>query len=101
MLNKRIIEDWSELLSHKLGRSSNEIIEKGLSAYDFSPSRKVVVEFSDKSICSFNFAFSVIDKEKRMVAIFTEHCGYHEFYIYGAIVREIDEDIFIDDDYEA
>lgn len=101
MLIKKINEDWAELLSHKLGRSSIEIIDKGLSAYDFSPSKRVVIEFSDKSNCTFNFAFSVIDRDKRMVAVFSEHCGYHEFCMHGAMVREIDENIFFDDDYRS
>ncbi len=89
MQNPQIIDEWAELLSEKLGKSVEEIKKKGLSAYDFSPSKKVQITYSDKSVCSFNSAFAVIDKKKRKVAVFTEHCGYHEFYTMGAIVRNI------------
>ncbi len=100
MSHKDIIENWAEDLSKKLGRPAADIKEKGLSAYDFSPSSHVEVTFLDKSFCKFKFAFCVINEEKRLVAVFTEHCGYHVYSTYGAIVREISEEIFIDEDYE-
>ena len=88
MFDKRVIENWTELLSQKLGRSPSEILERGLSVYDFSPSKGVFIEFPDKSTCHFNYAFFVVDKEKEMAAVFTEHCGYHEFNICDATIRE-------------
>ena len=101
MRNDNIVEHWAELLSKKLGRPAHEIAEKGLSACDFSPAKRVEIIFSDKSFCSFKYAFSVVDEAKRLVAIFSEHCGYHEFSTYGAKIVEINEDMFIDEDYEA
>ena len=101
MKQSKIVKNWSMELSKKLGRLVEKIQEKGLSAYDFSPSTSVSITFSDKSHCYFKFAFSVINDSKRQVAVFTEHCGYFEFSTYGAIVREITEDVYIDNDYES
>ena len=88
MPDKRIIENWTELLSQKLGRSASGILERGLSVHDFSSSKGVFIEFPDKSTCHFNHAFFVVDKNNEMAAVFTEHCGYHEFNICDAIIRE-------------
>jgi hypothetical protein len=96
-----LVKKWSEKLGQKLKRKKEEIEEKGLSAYDFSPSTSVEILFHDKSCCKFNSAFCVIDEKKRLVAIFTEHCGYHEFFTYGAIIKEISEETFVDEDYET
>ncbi|MCP5209308.1 MAG: hypothetical protein H6998_00110 [Hahellaceae bacterium] len=95
-----IVVSWSGLLSKKLGRPAEEIAEKGLSGYDFSPSKRVEIEFSDKSHCLFKYSFAVINEQTRQVAVFTEHCGYHVYSTYGAVIKEINEDIFVDDDYE-
>lgn len=100
MNDRQIIEEWSERLSSKLKRPIDEIREKGLSAYDFSPSKMVEITFPDRSFCKFNFAFSILDEEKKLVAVFTEHCGYYVFSVHGALVKEVTEDIFVDENYE-
>jgi hypothetical protein len=99
MHGKSIISNWSIALEKKLFRSGKEIIAKGLSAYDF-PTTPVTIMFADESSCIFNFAFALINAEKKIAAVFTEHCGYYEFPIAGAIVREGTADIYIDEYYE-
>jgi hypothetical protein len=99
MFGKNIIPVWSYFLEKRLGRNANDIVEKGLSAYDFHPN-SVIIKFADKSRCTFNYAFALINSEKKIAAIFTEHCGYYEFPIHGALVREGEENIYIDEYYE-
>ena len=99
-MDQRIIDEWAGALSEKLGRSTDEIRTTGLSAEDFSPAQRVELTLADKSFCRFNFAFLVLDEASRRVAVFTEHCGYHVFPLSEAIVKEIREDIYIDENYE-
>lgn len=100
-MNKDLIIKWSELLSKKLGRSAVEIAEIGLSAYDFSPSTSVEIYYSESSIIKFDSAFLVVDEERRMVGVFSEHYGYHEFPVYGAVAKEISINYYIDEDFEG
>lgn len=100
-MNKDLIIKWASLLSKKLGRSEAEIAGKGLSAYDFSPSTSVEIYYSESSIIKFDSAFLVIDQESRMAAVFSEHYGYHEFSVYGAVVKEISINYYVDEDFEG
>ncbi len=100
-MNRDLLLKWTGLLSEKLGRSEAEIAEKGLSAYDFSPSTKVEIYYSKNSIIKFDSAFLVINKESRMAAVFTEHYGYHEFSVYGAVAKEISINYYVDEDFEG
>lgn len=100
-MQNEIVKQWAKELSQKLGRDEAEIVSKGLSAYDFSPSTSVEIYYSPKSIVKFNFAFMVINPEERRAAVFTEHLGYHEFSLYGAVAKEIAIDYYVDDDYEG
>ncbi|OZG70107.1 hypothetical protein BTA51_27905 [Hahella sp. CCB-MM4] len=100
-MNKELIIKWANLLSKKLGRSETEIEERGLSAYDFSSSTSVEIYYSESSIIKFDSAFLVIDEESRMAAVFSEHYGYHEFSIYGAVAKEISVSYYVDEDYEG
>ena len=92
---------WSFELSEKLGRSEDEIKEKGLTAHDFSPSKSVEIFYSRTSLVKFDFAFLVMSIEKKAVAVFTEHYGYHEFSLYGAVVKETDSKTYINEYYEG
>jgi len=76
---REVLADWANDLSTRLGRSAEEIRGKGLSAYDFSPSQRVRLNFGDGSFAEFRYAFACIRRESAQVAIFTEHCGYLEF----------------------
>ena len=100
-MNKELINKWAGLLSKKLGRSEVEIEKRGLSAYDFSPSTSVEIYYSDSSIIKFDSAFLVIDEESRMAAVFSEHYGYHEFSVYGAVAKEVSVSYYVDEDYEG
>lgn len=50
-----------------------------LSVYDFSENLNLKISFLDGSYAFFNDAFYWIDSERKEVAVFTEHCGYHIF----------------------
>lgn len=79
-----ILENWQKPLSKKLGRSAKDIVEKNLLATDFSD-ESVRIQFEDGSDLRFQRAFYLgetpDDGAIHRVAIFTEHCGYHEFWI--------------------
>lgn len=79
-----ILENWQKPLSKKLGRSAKDIVEKNLLATDFSD-ESVRIQFEDVSDLRFQRAFYLgetpDDGAIHRVAVFTEHCGYHEFWI--------------------
>lgn len=99
MFGKHIIPVWSKFLEKRLGRSADEIIDKGLSAYDFSQN-SVFIKFSDESSCTFNYAFALVNSERKIAAIFTEHCGYYEFPVHAALVCEDEETLYVGEYYE-
>ena len=43
------------------------------------PFEGVRLRFDDGSEASFKYAFFVEDRERKELAVFTEHCGYHVF----------------------
>lgn len=90
-----MLEDWASFLSRRLGRSPEQIICNGLSAADFACAKTVRIEIEDQSVCSFNYAFCLIDRGTQMLAVFSEHCGYHVFSVRAAAVWEND-DLFLD-----
>ena len=73
-------ERWSDKLKsyicEKLGEGRQE-----LTATDFRFSLKI--DFEDCSFAFFQYAFYILDQDNNEVAIFTEHCGYHIFPLYG------------------
>ena len=79
-----MLENWQMALSKKLGRSAEDIVEGNLLATDFS-NDSVHVQFEDGTDLTFRRAFYVgetpADGAIHRVAVFTEHCGYHEFWI--------------------
>ena len=77
--SREMVVDRAESLSERLGRPVDEIRSDGLSAYDFSPSRRVRLEYEDGSCAEFRYAFACVRKEASRVVVFTEHCGYLEF----------------------
>ena len=76
---KSLATDWAELLAPVVKRGPEEIRSRGLSANDFNVYDYIVVNFCDHSNAKFWFAFYVVDEEKDLVAVFTEHCGYFVF----------------------
>lgn len=100
-IGQELMGSWKELIAKKLGRSVDEIEARGLSATDFSFSQEVVLNIPGELECRFKHAFCVIDEEERRVAVFTEHAGYHEFYLAGMKVSEIVSREHWDSDYKA
>jgi hypothetical protein len=80
----RMLENWQTALSKRLGRTAEDILENNLLATDFSDD-SVRVQFEDGTNLNFRCAFYVgetpDDGAIHWVAVFTEHCGYHEFWI--------------------
>jgi hypothetical protein len=83
MLMKRndLPERWADKLKsyicEKLGEDRQE-----LTATDFRFNLKI--NFEDGSFAFFQYAFYILDQDNNEVAVFTEHCGYHIFPLYGA-----------------
>lgn len=87
-----MINDWATELADKLGRPADEIVSRGISATDFSPSRFVEIREPCGKITRFSFAFALIRPEKSVAAVFSEHSGYVEFdLIEDTAVVEIEE----------
>ncbi|MFZ4288010.1 hypothetical protein [Variovorax sp. HJSM1_2] len=80
----RMLEDWQAALATRLGRPAASIVEDSLLAADFANSG-VHVQFEDGSDLKFSQAFHVgetpADGKIHRVAVFSDHCGYHEFWI--------------------
>lgn len=76
-----VVNVWAEHLATRLGRSADEIRNRGLSAYDFSAENYVKLNFGDGSVAEFKHAFACINREDSVVAVFAEHCGYLEFWL--------------------
>lgn len=79
-----ILENWKKPLAEKLGRSAKDIIENSLLETDFSD-ESVRIQFEDGSDLKFQRAFYLgetpTDGSIHRIAVFTEHCGFHEFWI--------------------
>lgn len=80
----RMLDNWKTALSERLGRSAEDILENSLLAADF-PDGSVRVQFKDGSDLTFRRAFYVGATPAQgiiyRVAVFSKHCGYHEFWI--------------------
>ena len=79
-----MFENWCNALAEKLGRSAEDILEGKLLHTDFSDAG-VRIKFEDGSDLTFRRVFYLgatpSDGSIHRVAVFTEHCGYHEFWI--------------------
>jgi hypothetical protein len=79
-----ILENWQKPLAKKLGRSAEDIIKNSLLETDFSD-ECVRIQFEDGSDLKFQRAFYLgetpSDGSIHRIAVFTEHCGFHEFWI--------------------
>jgi hypothetical protein len=70
------VEQFIEELAIKTGRTQEDLLMRGLLATDFKGD--VIVKLEDSSEMKFNYAFYVENSD--LVAIFTEHYGYHAFF---------------------
>lgn len=80
-LQQKIRVMWADKLSVRTGRSEKAIEEHGLKCTDFGgDSGKLTLDFEDGSSILFEGAFTLEDNTQKLLAVFTEHCGYHVFY---------------------
>ena len=79
-----MLENWQTALSKRLGLPAKDILDGNLLPTDF-PDAGVHIHFEDGSNLAFHRAFYVgetpSDGAIHRAAVFTEHCGYHEFWI--------------------
>lgn len=73
-----IPQGFEQLVRDHIRRTCSEDREE-LSAYDFPPGQSVRLSFPDGSSAFFKYAFVLEDQARQLVAVFTEHCGYHVF----------------------
>jgi hypothetical protein len=91
---REVLNAWSPELATKLRRPVSEILAKGLSASDFSPSSSVEVRYPFGATHRFTFASAVVRPERGEAAVFSEHAGYIEFDLVDeCVVAEIHEDV--------
>lgn len=80
----RMLTNWQKQLSKRVARSVKDVVENGLLASEF-PSESVHIQFEEGSELTFRRAFYLgdilTDGGIHRIAVFTEHCGYHEFWI--------------------
>jgi hypothetical protein len=74
-----IRELFAESLAATLGRTAAEIRDDGLGVGDFKADERIELTLCDGSTMCFRYAFAVLDAGRRIVGIFTEHCGYYCF----------------------
>lgn len=91
-------ERWVERLKTHL-RDKHGGERSGLSAADFSARQTLKIIFQDGSFAFFRYAFYLLDREMKEVAVFTEHCGYHIYPLHGTRL-ELLESKSTDDEYE-
>ena len=76
-----VLQRWLVHLQSHTKRPYRDISADGLMSSDFS-NQTVTLRFEDGSTASFRRAFFLTDEARPgIVAIFTEHCGYHEFLL--------------------
>ena len=91
---KDVLRDWAPEVSSKLQRAESVLLERGLSAMDFSPFQSVEIRETGLTH-RFSSAFAVIRRQTGQVAVFSEHAGYVEFQLaVDDVVAEIEEDFF-------
>jgi len=79
MKSKELVGKWLKQLVEKTGRSENELKNEGLLYTDFT-NYEVKINFEDRSQVLFKYAFTLQDPSyPGVIAVFTEHNGYHEF----------------------
>jgi hypothetical protein len=72
------------LKQYALGISKGKFNTLGATAF---PNQTLIVKFEDGSICSFNNAFYLEDRDKNEICILTEHCGYFIVFTNGIIIE--------------
>jgi hypothetical protein len=88
-LQHTVIKSWIYELSNYLKRSTDSLLTQGLASTDFPSSSQIELEFPDASKVVFQSAFFLENTSRELIAVFTEHCGYHVFPIQDLQIRKI------------
>ena len=83
-------ERWRLRLIEWIRKYSDDHREQ-LGASDFPCNYKVELKFSDESHAIFSYALVIEEPKLNEIGVFTEHCGYHIFPLYGTHVRRIED----------
>ena len=78
-----VSNQWADEIAELL-KTTPEKIRTGEIDFFAAPLATVRVELMDDSFVEFRSACSIVSGEKRAIAVFTEHCGYHVFPIHEA-----------------
>jgi hypothetical protein len=74
-----VLSRWLPQLAQKTGRQVAPLKVEGLHSGGFPPGG-VRIDFEDGAVVRFRWSFFVTNPARNgKLAIFTEHCGYHEF----------------------
>ena len=92
-LARQLLDEWAEELSEHLGRSVENIRQKGLGATDFPTNESLHIQLMDGSFVQLQYAFHVVNAEKFALAVFTEHCGYHVFPFHDAVASRVKREV--------
>lgn len=84
---KEIRTEFAGALAARLGRTEDEIAERGLFAGDFGINEEVDLTLDDGSTMHLRYAFYVLDAEGGRLGVFSEHCGYFSFSTCGLRAR--------------
>lgn len=82
-------------LSTRLGRPMEAIRDEGLFLPDFPHAQVVEIALEDRSTMSLRHAFVVTDLERRLLGVFSEHCGYHFFPLEDTVCREVRDGVTV------
>lgn len=66
-------------LAARLGRDEGAVRDDGLGAADFKVDERVALTLCDGSTMSLRYAFLAVDPARRLLGVFSEHCGYYCF----------------------
>ena len=67
--------EWAEELAAHFRCSAQDL--RANSAMIQFPDETVRVELMDESVVEFKHALYIVSKEKKAIAVFSEHCGHH------------------------
>lgn len=85
MRQKDLPQRWQLRLQNYLQEIGSEYKELTVDAFKHD----LRIIFADGSNAFFRYAFYWIDKESKEIAVFTEHCGYHIFFLEEAKLETI------------
>ena len=75
---RAIEESWAAKLAERAG-VSEQVFRSAPTKLMSYPLERVCVSLMDGSSVEFKYAFALRWPEKRVIAVFTEHCGHHMF----------------------